>query len=523
MVCSASVYANSAGMFLLGDWLGLVTVSGLVLGTFGVGEYLRHRARWASERTRKVVHIGCGILIFFFPYLFKNVHTIGVLSAAFVALLLSTKLLGFMESIHAVRRKSAGVFYYPFAIYLTALLTWDRPAIFQICVLCLAFADGFAALVGKRYGRHRYYLITRTAGAGNTHVRTLEGSATVLAVSWLCTTVLLFASGMAPLSSAAMTGALVAGVVCAVEALSLWGLDNLLIPLACAFFLNAATLWTPAELLYQFEAAALVLCIATACQLRGYLRLNGAVAAWLVGYATLGAGGFAWFVPLLAFFLVVNWAGKLAHKFASHRLPPGFERVEQKGSKRDFMQVFAKAGFGGVLAVAFALTHEGSPAFAQMFFWAYIGTLCAAAADTFASEVGILSKTRPVRIWTLEPVVPGMSGGVTRFGYAAAAVGSLVPVVALALVGSPYRMGFGAFAGAIACGWIGSTVDSMVGASLQSKRQCVSCGRILEKNEHCGEPTKHFRGHPLINNDLVNAVGSLSGAAAGALILSGWL
>ena len=167
--------------------------------------------------------------------------------------------------------------------------------------------------------------------------------------------------------------------------------------------------------------------------------------------------------------------------------------------------------------------RDSHPAAAQVIFWAYIGSLCAAAADTFASEVGILSKSRPVLLWTLEPVHPGLSGGVTLFGYGAASVGALVPLAALAVVGSPKALGLSAVAGAIACGWIGSTVDSLIGATLQAKRQCVSCGRILEKSEHCGELTRHFRGHPRVSNDLVNAIGAAAGAVCGALFLSGWL
>jgi uncharacterized protein (TIGR00297 family) len=502
-------------MFLLGDWFGLMTVSGLVLGTFGLGEWLRHRSRWASERTRKVIHIGCGVIIFFFPYLFKSVHTIGVLAAVFLALLLSTKLWGFMESIHAVRRNTAGVFYYPVSIYLTALLTWEHPALFQICILCLAFADGLAALVGKTYGRHRYHL-----GA---HVRTLEGSLTVLGVSWISTFALLTLSGLATPQAAAIIGVLLAGIVCAVEALSLWGVDNLLIPLVSAAYLNAAIHWTPGLLYWHLGACLIAFGIATACQLKGYLMLNGAVAAWMVGYATLGFGGVAWFFPLLVFFMAINWVGKLAEKLAAHRLPPGFERIEEKGSRRDFVQVFANTGVAMALVMGYAMTRVSHPALAEGFFWAYIGSLCAAGADTFASEVGILSKSRPVLLWTFQPVPPGLSGGVTWFGYAAAAVGAVVPIGALFAIGSPYPFSYGAVVGAIACGWIGSTVDSLVGATLQSKRQCASCGRILEKAEHCGEATRHYRGHPRINNDLVNAIGALAGALCGAVFLNGWL
>lgn len=496
-------------MFILRDWPGLVTVSGLVLGTFGLGELLRHRARWASERTRKVVHIGSGVAIFFFPYLFRSVHTVGVLAGAFLVLLVTTKLLGFMQSVHAVRRNTWGVFYYPIAIYITALLTWDRPPVFQTCVLLLALADGLAALVGKRFGRNRYRL-------GEHQVRTLEGSGTVLAVSWLSATALLAGSGTVPFGQAVAIATVLSTLICAVEALSPWGIDNLLIPLASALYLDAALGWDRSTLTWHLGACAAALVIAWACHLKGYLKLNGAVAAWMVGYFTLGFGGVAFFAPLLAFFMAVNWVGKLAERIAGSRLPSGLERVEEKGSRRDYLQVLANAGTCLALSIAYGASR-GTP-FAEPFFWAYLGSLSAACADTFASEVGILSKRKPVLIWTLEPVPSGLSGGVTPFGYAAAAVGALVPVGALAAVGSPFGLGPGAVAGAVACGLLGSTVDSVVGATLQGKTRCAACDRILEKPEHCGVPTLHHSGYRAVSNDVVNALGALSGALAGAAL-----
>src|SRR6185312_3742339 len=114
-------------------------------------------------------------------------------------------------------------------------------------------------------------------------------------------------------------------------------MDNLLIPLISALFLKAAVHWSHEQLMWHVGACSLAFGISTACQLKGYLKVNGAVAAWMVGYATLGLGGAAWFVPLVAFFMAVNWVGKLAEKAAAHRLPPGFERVEEKGSRRDYV------------------------------------------------------------------------------------------------------------------------------------------------------------------------------------------
>ncbi len=495
-------------MFLVNDLIPVVTISGVVLGTFGVGEYLRHRARWASERTRKFAHIFCGVVVFTFPYYIQSVHTVGVLSAAFALLLVGTKLLGFMQSIHAVRRKSLGAVYYPIALYGSALLTWDQPALFQASVLLLAFADGLAALVGKAYGRRKYHL-----GA---QVRTIEGSVTVLVVSFITVTLLLGSSGLTGWAQAALIGALAGGLVTAVEALSLWGTDNLLIPMISAVFLREAVSWEASTVYWHTAAACMTLAIALACQLKGYLRLNGAVAAWLLSYVVLGFGGVAWFAPLLAFFLSINWAGKwaerLAERIRGEGLPMDFERVEEKGSRRDYLQIFANGGVCFALAIAHAI-HPSS-----VFFWAFIGSVSAACADTFASELGILSRRRPVLLWTFQPVPTGLSGGITAFGYVAAALGALVPVAVVQAVGSPYPMTAGAFAGALACGLIGSTVDSVVGATLQHKKRCVSCGKVLEKREHCGVETVHHSGRPAITNDVVNMIGAATGAAVGAVL-----
>jgi uncharacterized protein (TIGR00297 family) len=236
-----------------------------------------------------------------------------------------------------------------------------------------------------------------------------------------------------------------------------------------------------------------------------------------VGYVTLGFGGVAFFGPLLGFFLAINWVGKLAERLAGHRLPKNFERVEEKGSKRDYLQVFANAGVCLALTLAYAAVKGDGDA-SEMLFWAYIGSLCAACADTFASEVGILSKKTPVLLWTFKPVPAGLSGGVTLFGYGAAAVGALVPVAVLAAVGSPFGFSPHTLLGAVACGLAGSTVDSIVGATLQAKRQCPDCGRILEKAEHCGQATRAFSGLPYISNDVVNAIGAATGAIVGLIV-----
>jgi uncharacterized protein (TIGR00297 family) len=221
---------------------------------------------------------------------------------------------------------------------------------------------------------------------------------------------------------------------------------------------------------------------------------------------------------MLAIFLAVNFADKLVAKLLGRAPPSDSERVEEKGSERDHLRVFANSGLGLALVIASAAaTARGVPA--EWLFGAYLGSLAAACADTLASEIGILSRARPVLLWTLRPVPAGQSGGVTALGYLGAALGALVPAAALALVdgGTSARV----LAGSLACGLVGSTLDSVLGATLQAKRKCAACSIVVERAQHCGAATQPASGLPFVTNDFVNVIGALSGSVAGALLLGG--
>ena len=61
----------------------------------------------------------------------------------------------------------------------------------------------------------------------------------------------------------------------------------------------------------------------------------------------------------------------------------------------------------------------------------YLSNYAAVAADTFSSELGILSKSKPrlLTSWTLRQVPPGTNGGVTLLGTAAGFLGSFTIAV----------------------------------------------------------------------------------------------
>ena len=235
------------------------------------------------------------------------------------------------------------------------------------------------------------------------------------------------------------------------------------------------------------------------------LDTAGAVAATITGTLALLAG-WRWAVLLIVYFAS---ASALSH-FGAARKEAHTSSIVEKGGSRDAWQVIAN---GGVFAVAAALAvllpeHES--------WWLAlgIGALAASASDTWATEIGTLYGGTPRSILDWSPMPVGMSGGITVVGVLAAIGGAaFTGVVALAL-GWPLRI---AIASVIA-GVVGSTFDSLLGATLQLRRWCDRCNRATERVVHdCGTPTRPIGGLALLDNDAVNM---LCGLAGGLLALA---
>ena len=68
-------------------------------------------------------------------------------------------------------------------------------------------------------------------------------------------------------------------------------------------------------------------------------------------------------------------------------------------------------------------------------------------------------------------------------------------------------------------GIFGGWMDSVLGATVQEKRQCVKCGEATEQSRHiCGGATLVTEGIAGIDNDTVNALATAIGGAAAAVV-----
>lgn len=246
------------------------------------------------------------------------------------------------------------------------------------------------------------------------------------------------------------------------------------------------------------------------------LSKSGALGAILTGTPIFGFGGWEWGVLLIAFFVSSSFLSIFKAKYK--------EKVSEKfdkGHQRDWAQALANGGFGALMAIGYGI----HPSF--LWFVAFIGAIATANADTWATELGVLSQQQPRLITNGKRVPRGTSGGITVGGSLAAFSAALLIAMLAALLnfGEIHSTAGIILAGSFA-GLLGAMVDSFIGATGQLMYQCPTCGQKTEQKFHhvCNDiPTNVVSGIAWLNNDAVNFISSATGAVFALIIWLGFL
>jgi uncharacterized protein (TIGR00297 family) len=158
---------------------------------------------------------------------------------------------------------------------------------------------------------------------------------------------------------------------------------------------------------------------------------------------------------------------------------------------RNWKQGFANLGPACLLGLGAYFTEE------VVFVHAAFASIAAAAADTFASEIGVLSKKQPYYILSRKKVPAGISGGVTLLGMSASAAGaSLIALTHVCFFKTSLVAGI-----LVGLGVLGSIVDSVIGELYQ----VLYVNRTGDWVEVSGG-TEKLKGIRWMTNNMVNVL-----------------
>ena len=275
--------------------------------------------------------------------------------------------------------------------------------------------------------------------------------------------------------------------------------------------------------------------LASVLALHGYskrsLNGSGAIAAFFVGFISFAAS-YRFGIILILFYYTSSKLTKMKEKVKAT-----LEDDYLKGGNRGIVQVLACSFLGTLSCLLYFyfvgedsrvnFNDNSSQAVDFIFFsmpkekaaaylWSmYIAHYSCAAADTWASEIGILSTSKPRLVTTLllREVPHGTNGGISFLGtIASMAGGALIGASFCALpLGndsqllnnrSQYPM---VFVGLL-LGFLGSLIDSFLGATVQATYYSFERKSIVKSPGILNEEIGHICGINLLSNEAVNLI-----------------
>jgi len=440
-----------------------------------------------SENARQLVHMASGLFAILLRYLtWWQAAMLASVAIAFNAAVLprvgGRRL--YRPSDHA-RGFPLGILIYPVAVLLLILAFPARPDIAAAAWGILAFGDGAATIVGRRWRSPALPWNREKTVAGTIAFVLFGGLAGVALSMWS-------RGAVAPVPS--VTFSLVAPGVAAVAAALVETTpirldDNISVPIAAAATMWMATLtsalaWTESRTAF-FALAPRALAVNLVVSWLGY-RARTVTVAGMVGGAFVGfviyacAGGTAWLFLFAAFF-VATAASRLGIK---RKTLLGI--AEERGGRRGAGNAFANCGIAAIAAALAVVTPYRGQALLAL-----VAALTAGGSDTVASEIGKAWGRATFLVSSLRRVAPGTPGAMSLEGTAAGIVAALALAALAVLLGLvPASTTIAIVVGAT----VGALVESGLGATLE--------------------------GPGILNNDMLNFINTAVAAAVALALVA---
>ncbi|MEG0286838.1 MAG: DUF92 domain-containing protein [Vagococcus sp.] len=199
--------------------------------------------------------------------------------------------------------------------------------------------------------------------------------------------------------------------------------------------------------------------------------------------------------------IIFLFGSSLAIKlFKSIFFPSSLElekQVHEKLNARDSFQILANTLPATLCIIAYLITNNTT------FVLAYLTSIAAATADTWASEIGILSKRKTFDLRSFTVILKGISGGISLLGTLASLVASICVVFLFLFFNLFHTISIDSnqYIIIISLGFLGSLVDSFIGSFFQGLFK-NSNQELTDKKEH----NQLVKGFTWLNNDAVNII-----------------
>lgn len=172
-----------------------------------------------GEFARKVLHILIGSYVAYWPF-FMSFQLIQLISLAFIVVVVISHKFHIFHAINDVKRKTWGDILYGAGIGLTASFT-NSPWIFAVAVLHMSVADGFAGLIGSKFGKNNQYTVFG-------YKKSVVGTMTFILLSYV---ILILLAPSHPFETSALMVVFLPYFAAIIENVGLRGADNIFIPL----------------------------------------------------------------------------------------------------------------------------------------------------------------------------------------------------------------------------------------------------------------------------------------------------
>ncbi len=473
--------------------LSAIVLSILVIIAAVISEIFSRDEILPSEISRKIFHIIAGISAAVSVKIIDDKTILIIFGIA--AILITYFLLRFnvFYSIRQSRQQSWGIFHFPvsYTILIVLLFPTYNDIIF-VSMLIFGISDSLAAIIGSIFAK-TYYKLTSD-----------EKSVLGSVIFFITSTAIIFSypiyfieeSSLPTLFNSILDAFLLAFSVSLIltvtEAISSRGSDNLIVPIFSAALLYIFWNTSQLNLTEQFTLGVVLSAVIALISIGfKFLTNNGSAATFILAAFILGLGGWKWAVPIMTFFILSSVLSKIRK-----RSNESIETFFEKSGTRDYLQVLANGGIGGVLVIY----NQIFPS--EVNYYIYLASLSAVCADTWATEIGTMQKRVTYNILNFRKIEQGTSGGISIVGTMGAILGSLV-IAFSGLLWVDFQIAT-YFLVIITAGLLGSFFDSFLGATIQAQGKCNICEKVTEKNIHCGANTSHYRGYKWLNNDGVN-------------------